>query len=275
MHTLPFPLCIVLFFSACIDAVNHSKNKNAIVVASDAHMIPCALTSLKGLKDNGHFDGPVYLLAPSTANFDTIVIDSLTSMNVSVIKMPMWTKYTYHGSSMAYQRLHIFTSIFFRRFDVVVYFDADSVVQANVSPLFTLVRPHIQVIMRDNGIGIGKGALCANEFRSAVPVDDTPSPGSSCFMIINMRALPPPSVLHHTFQKTLDMYHKAFKFADQSLLNLVFRKGYMVIWPCVHDMRVIGPDESIPPTRGWAYNICKQSDLIIYHDWKKNCMQSM
>ena len=163
----------------------------------------------------------------------------------------------------------------FRQYDRVVYMDADTIVQHRIDPLFDVIMPpNVTIIMRENGAGIHKGSLYKTELTGDVPIADTLSPGGCCLMIINMHALPAPGAMAAQLRRTLNKYHKFFRHADQSLLNVVFRTAYNVMWPCVHDIRVVDPSTTVQ--RGWAYKICgddnDQGALIVSHDYRRQCL---
>jgi len=131
--------------------------------------------------------------------------------------------------------------------------------------------PHIRIVMRDNGWGIGKQDLHKNEYNGVVPVKNTRSPGATCLMIISVKSLDSRDAMASTMHNLLTKFHRAFKYADQGLINMVFRNSYMVLWPCTKELRLVSPDNP-QVKRGWASALCNDSELIAYHDYTKKCL---
>ena len=166
------------------------------------------------------------------------------------------------------------TNPIFRIFNRVVYIDADTVVNSNIALFFELdIPPHITILMRDNGYGVNKGDLYSNEYSRNVPVKNTKSPGTSCLMIINMSLLPSPNTMDLLLRNLLEEHHRAFKYADQGLINMAFRDHYMVFWPCTNGIALESPDNA-QVKKGWAFALCTGADLIVGHDWEKKCMST-
>ena len=251
-----------------------APSRHCIVVACDHKYMPCAMKLFRDLRQTFEYPVEIILLVPMSTVFNEKWNISLANVAVSVHHMDQWTRHRYKGSSDAYQRLHIFTSPTFRQYETVMYIDADSHVQHDITPLFNAIPPNATIVMRDNGVGINKRTLFDNEFsgRHPVGVANTLSPGCSCLFVVDMRRLPTPAVMDKELRQTLHDYHDTFKFADQSLLNVFFRDDYAVVWPCVHDVRVVPSDAQV--RKGWAYAICggESAELIVVHDYRKRCM---
>jgi len=118
-----------------------APSRHCVVVASDHKYMPCAMKLFRDLRQTFEYPVEIILLVPMSTVFNEKWNISLADVAVSVHHMDQWTHHRYKGSSDAYQRLHIFTSPTFRQYETVMYIDADSHVQHDITPLFNATPP--------------------------------------------------------------------------------------------------------------------------------------
>ena len=260
-----------------------------MVTAMDAKYMPCVAKLVPQFRAQGEFYGPIFILAHKDIlqrEEDRLAVRTITEeYDVQLVTYDPWS--TSDGrvdSSANYLRLYIFTDPRFRTWcDIVLYVDADTVIQHPIYPLFELFnQQHKQykiglldyypIIMRDNGHGIGKKSLAEQEFSGPVPISDTLSPGASCQILIDLVALSNTSAIEISLKKMHDQYGQWFKYKDQTLLNVFFRDEYCVMWPCIDN--IILRDRDGPVNTRQNFDTCadQSPNLILIHDWQKRCL---
>lgn len=251
----------------CIVAVPASR-RFCVVLASDSKYMPCALKLIKSLRTLGQFNETLAFIISSKTELEVEHVASLIELGVILRPVVAWSNHTHRGSTAAYHRMNIFTDVYFRQFDAVLYLDADGFVLHDIRPIFqALLKSNSTLLMRDNGIGMGKHDLFKNEFSGVVPgVRNTLSPGASTVMAVNMKKLPPAKTLDIGLKNVLDAHAKHFKYADQGLINAFFRDEYQIMWPCVGSTKIISPDSEVE--QNW-HGGC---ECIYAHDHLKKCL---
>ena len=249
--------------------LDQTNIKRCVVLASNTYFLKCAHKLLGNIRTIGQYDQTLVLIMPTGTILKEADRIQLSELGVEVHFSNVWSDIQFHGSSAPWLRMYIFTDEYFRAFDVVLYMDSDGYVQHDLKPLFEMPSA-TTIVMRDNGIGINKNDLYSNEYSGMVPVQNTVSPGASTLFAVNMSRLENTTYLNDKLKRVLHRYRRFFKFADQSLINTVFRNEFQVIWPCTDKITVVSPDSVV--SRGWARNLCAERDLIYVHDWQKKCL---
>jgi len=179
-------------------------------------------------------------------------------------------------------RLHLFTDPFFRKYNAVIYMDTDGFVQHELRGIFKMTGTNT-ILMRDNGIGISKDSFFKQELLNTkfgqlpnqgdIAMSDTLHPGASCLFVVNMTKLGAPVQIETDLYYILENHGEFFRYNDQTLLNLYFRRQYSVMAPCFPDVIVVHPDQSRNVKMNWHRLACRQTQYIYIHDYMKKCLE--
>jgi hypothetical protein len=149
-------------------------------------------------------------------------------------------------------------------------------VRSPLEPLLLALRDSgATLVMEENGEGVMKKGFYESEFQSADTirniVPDTQHPGGGHIFLVNTSRLPPPPEMKKMLMAALEDYGDIVRYADQTILNIFFRRDFRTFAPC-NPVKVVHPDA--PNTeRHWSLRHCSRKHLIYYHD-RKNCMNS-
>jgi len=177
----------------------------------------------------------------------------------------------WRGGTSAYNRFALFIGDFFREFEAAIYLDVDGTVNGNIIPIFdALLRSNETLLMRDNGIGINKGSIM-QEYKSPPPnMRDTNVSGASCFFAVNLTKLPKVAEMEDIFYDAANVLMNNTKYADQGVLNYIFRRDFSVMAPCT-PVKVVHPDND-EVKKGWYFEHCRSANSIYNHDFSKACL---
>lgn len=287
IHILKSLVCVCSVLFVQLSFADDVKS-TCVVTATDSKYIPCVAQLVPQIRTKGKYYGSILILAHKDllhSEDDRLAVRTITEEHdADLVTYDPWSTANGRVKSPAnYLRLYIFTDPHFRTWcDIVLYLDADTIIQHPIYPLFDLLKQqhqqdsglqhHYPIIMRDNGHGMGKKSLAEEEFSGPVPVADTMSPGTSCQMLIDLVALPNASAIDMSLQKLHDQYGQWFKFKDQTLLNVFFRDKYCVMWPCVDNIVLRGRDELVWKRQNFDTCGDQSPQLTLYHDWQKWCL---
>jgi hypothetical protein len=254
-----------------------TEENHAVIITFNSKFELCAEKLLRSIRREGKWTGTIVAITQKHYVPSEELSNLMKELMVETLQVEPFTDITYHGSSDAFNKFHIFIEPKFRRFSVLMYLDVDGFVNAPLDPLASALRDSQQtLLMRDNGNGIGKPDLYVSEYRDASLIRNvtrnTKNPGSTCMFLVNTTRLPEPSKLKQILQKAVLNHGKNCKFADQSLLHIVFRESMAVMAPCV-PIKVVYPDEDAGG--GWYYRSCPNgnSTEIYHHDIQKKCLR--
>jgi hypothetical protein len=241
-----------------------SISKNAVVTLANADYERCAIKLLHDLRKAGEWTGDIIFIVSYEVGKTTK--DWLNAHNITVF--PIIIEY----DTPHFLKYEIFTNVFFRQYEKILYLDADTTVNLPIRVLFSVTfPPNVWILMRDNGPGMGKYDLHKNEFSKYVPVPNKKNPGATCAFVINMTLLPEPMFINSVLQTLHHLLLKSIKLYDQSVLHVLFLEHFAVFAPC-NPLKVVLSNEVVD--RLWNYQHCKNKTNIFVHDYKKMCMKS-
>lgn len=233
------------------------RPRTALLTLADPSFQSCALQLVRGARRHGWKD-PIYLLSVDLHNFDAKTIKALHRLRVVIIEtnpiLDQWFLKEVKGSyrvrkldPFKFRKMDLFLNPIFRVFERLVFLDADGIIGSKLEPLAQVRIPeNITVLMRQNDKSFGKDSLWSNEaavdaftseqsesFVRRFP--DREKTGSSCFFIVDVKKLQAPV---HIMRNVLDIlcnYRTAFRYNDQSLMNLLFYHNMGLIPWCLWD----------------------------------------
>lgn len=258
----------------------------AVVLVSDNKYMPCTLSLVSSIVKVGRWKGHIILLSGMEFVMTNKTEQILADFCVEVRRVAKWytkklPRATPNPNGSKWLRMHVFTDPFFRKYEKLLYMDTDGIVKHDIRGLFAIADTST-LIMRDNGMGMKKGTLLKSEMFSVkfeqipnqgqIMMSDTPHPGASAFFVLDVTKLPPPAEISQHLYDILATYGGFFKYNDQTLINLYFRRQYSVMAPCFQNIQIVHPDNSMHVKAAWFIEACPISEQIYVHDYKKTCM---
>lgn len=258
----------------------------AVVLASDNAYMPCTFKLVLSIVNAGKWNGDIILLVAREFVMTGKIEEFMATFCVDVRRVDTWVtnillRGTLNPNGSKWLRMHMFTDSFFRKYETLLYMDVDGIVQHDILGVFGIADTNT-VVMRDNGMGISKGTLLKDELfpvkfghlpnQGGIAMSDTAHPGASNFLLVNMKKIAPPSEISAELYDLVARYGIFFRYADQSLINLYFRREYSVMAPCIQDIRIVHPDNSRDVSVDWYRKACLSTELIYVHDHAKICM---
>ena len=262
-------------------------SSTAVVLSCNRAYMPCLLKLVSSILTAGKWQGDIILLV----GVDFIMTNSSKKMlNYACVQVRRVVKWydktlphaTENPNGDKWMRMHLFTDPFFRKYNALMYMDTDGLVQHELRGIFKILDTNT-IVIRDNGIGISKDSffkqeLLNTEFGQLPNQDDTAMtdtlhPGASCLFVVNMTKLRAPVQIEMDLYYILEKYGQFFRYNDQTLLNLYFRRQYSVMAPCFPEVIVVHPDQLDNVTKNWHRVACRQKKYIYVHDYMKKCLE--
>eukprot|EP00966_Prymnesium_polylepis_P034441 800350-Prymnesium_polylepis.1 len=146
-------------------------------------------------------------------------------------------------SPFRFAKLTLFTCEWFRKFDVLIFLDADGIV---VRPFFdeaiaTLDARDDWMLMQDNGPSVGKTSFFRMEFVNGTPptaarphIFDMKNSGQTGIMLIKLHAMPPAKELERRLLWLYQMLPKNLqRHDDQTLILSAFEGKFSLFTMCL------------------------------------------
>jgi len=190
--------------------------------------------------------------------FDNKTIEALKDLHVIIIEthaiFDSWLERSVDNSFYfrdlqpnKFRKMDVFLNPIFRNYDRLIFLDADGIIGNSLEPLVKVRMPSdVTILLRQNDQSFGKNKLWENEYntlsltfsqgwRFGQAFPDRTKSGATCFFIVNVKKLPSPGQLMLQSLDILCNYRAAFKYNDQSIINLLFYHNISLIPWCVWD----------------------------------------
>lgn len=227
------------------DVIQLPLPRVALVTMASPNFLNCSIQLFRAARNHG-WRQPMILLAIDGEAFDSEAMEEITRLGVHVVhtapalddwveNMDVPRNYHYRKLSMThFRKMEVFYNPLFRTFNRVVYMDPDGEIAAPLTPLELMDFPKNKwLLMRQNEATLGKPSMWKAEIapealktterillESRYP--DRTKVGASCWFIVEMAHLPPPRRLLDDSRNILCLFKAAFRFNDQTLMNLLF-----------------------------------------------------
>lgn len=245
----------------------NASTSAALVTMTNSEYLNCTVHVLASAREMG-WNYPILILTHKTATFQESQKEALLNLGVDFVEtspaLDDWLNKS-HGrynfrkpDVIKFRKLELFFNPTFRFFDRLVYIDSDGVVGAPLDPLVHAAFPAgVSVVMRQNDVSVGKRSFWETEldlqalgdrdranFESRFP--NRPTLGASCWFIVDTRALAPVSRLLSESKSLLRAYRSAFRYNDQTLMNLLFYNEMETFpWCTWNELRMFNSTESL------------------------------
>eukprot|EP00746_Dinoflagellata_sp_MGD_P020342 gnl/MRDRNA2_/MRDRNA2_147382_c0_seq1.p1 gnl/MRDRNA2_/MRDRNA2_147382_c0~~gnl/MRDRNA2_/MRDRNA2_147382_c0_seq1.p1 ORF type:complete len:315 (+),score=37.56 gnl/MRDRNA2_/MRDRNA2_147382_c0_seq1:115-1059(+) len=256
----------------------------AVVTMADEHYASCASRLVASVREHGRFDGDIWLLLPSEADRSRVQFE-VEPYHVRIFRTLEESDggVNIHGKgpSLQYEKLQLFTAPVFRKYERLIFLDADGIVQQPLAPLLKVSLPHGQPVALATWWGQSLFSTELNFWRvPSKKVDsihkdhpDRDLVGSTAWMIIDTAHLPSEKELGDGIRRLLLELRAQFTHNDQGLVNLLFQ--HPAFFPVC-----AGPDRlafaNVNATLGAAVKDCctpkSDAQLAFYTHWKKDCV---
>lgn len=220
----------------------HGKNRMALVTMADDKYMRCAHRLVEAARFYGWKQDIVVLTINAT--YSTRMAH-LSLLNVKFVEtqgvLEPWVGDSQRNRTgfrtlepQKFRKMEIFINPFFRRYERIVYMDADGIIHGSMKAIEKAVFPkNKSILLRDNGVGMKKGsfydgeievgALAAQDIKAFMKkYPDRRVSGATCWFMVDMRAIEPADEIIRKASYLLCKYQSAFKFNDQTLMNLLF-----------------------------------------------------
>lgn len=209
---------------------------------ADGGYANCAVQLLESVRGAGRWGGPLLVLVPTgsgTIPLPDSSVARLHELNASLLEVAPeaagGSNIRGAGSATQYAKVQLLTDPDFRKYDSILYLDADGVVGAPLEPLIKLAIPDGRVValptwpttaVKHDGLfarEIDFSTLTpqlADDLRSTYP--DRSLVGITAWFMLKPTRLPEPEAMRQTVDKALDRWRAAFRFNDQGLWNVLF-----------------------------------------------------
>lgn len=213
-----------------------------MVTMADEGYGACALRLIRSIRGVGRWGGSVLVLAPFGAGSRPLMdstVESLRDLHAQVFQVPPETaggaEVRGAGSAVQYAKNALLVDGFFRRYESILFLDADGVVEAPVQPLLMMPLPdgrpialptwpstvvrHESLYTREIHFG-ALSAESASQLRAVCP--DRNLVGITAWFLLKPQRLPPIASMRREVQQALEKWRVAFRFNDQGLWNILF-----------------------------------------------------
>lgn len=260
------------------------NSEMAVVTMADGQYAACASRLIASVRKAGQFEGDVWLLLPSDAD-RTEVQMAIDPYHVRIFRTSVepagGSNVHGKGPSLQYEKLQLFTAPLFRKYQRLLFLDADGIVQHPVDPLLRAPLPHGQPIALATWWGRSLFETELNMWRvSSKHIDsirkeypDRDLVGSTAWMIIDPQQLPSSKSLGDDIRKLLLEFRAQFTHNDQGLVNLLF--SHPMFFPVC-----AGPDHvafaNVSASLGTAVKAScapqNSTQSAFYTHWRKDCV---
>lgn len=253
------------------------KNPYIVVIASDAQYEPCAVKLLADIRE--HWGGGVVWVTDKSYSPSPYILQLYGVANIHARAYDkglgrLLVPQKWRGGTSAYNRFSIFLDVFFRQFEAAIYLDVDGRLHGSLMPIFdALDRSNATLLMRDNGIGFGKGSIMQEYTFPPPNMRDSNVSGATCFFAVNLTKLPKVDDMEDAFYHAANVLMNTTNYADQGVLNYIFRHSFSAMAPC-SPVKVVHPDNDEVKT-GWYSRHCHNTVEIYQHDFKKACLHTL
>eukprot|EP00172_Hildenbrandia_rubra_P003202 Plantae.Rhodophyta-Hildenbrandia_rubra.ctg48351.p1 GENE.Plantae.Rhodophyta-Hildenbrandia_rubra.ctg48351~~Plantae.Rhodophyta-Hildenbrandia_rubra.ctg48351.p1 ORF type:complete len:329 (-),score=30.82 Plantae.Rhodophyta-Hildenbrandia_rubra.ctg48351:1359-2345(-) len=243
------------------------RKRIALVTLSDDYYMPCALQLVENIRGIGGWTRDLYVLTIDgirPEDFRRLMELDAIVLNTSSV-LDEWVPSHQHVKK--FRKMDILFNPIFRQYDQVVYLDADGTIGGPLDALLDVKFPEgNSILLRDNGLAIGKGFLYGNEFKKDLSslldesvyqeftrkFPDHSSPGATSFFVLDIASLKDTETLIKDSIHLLCKVGEIIKYHDQSLMLLQFYHESAIFPSCVLEkIRVIDRVED-----RWRY--CKE-----------------
>lgn len=284
---LPLRLLLVSSSVAAVSYRGSQPRVNspvAVVTMADEHYGACASRLVASVREAGQFEGDIWLLLPADANRAQVQRE-IDQYHVRIFRTAVESAggSSVHGKgpSLQYEKLQLFTAPLFRKYERLLFLDADGIVQHPVVPFLKTPLPDGQPVALATWWGRSLFETELNLWRfpdkkvAALQKEhpDRDLVGSTAWMIIDTAQLPSEKELSDGIHTLLVELRAQFTHNDQGLVNLLFpRPAFFPV--CA------GPDRlafaNVNASLGTAVKACcapkNSSQFAFYTHWKKDCV---
>jgi hypothetical protein len=250
------------------------KEKRLVAVSFDENYEVCATKLIRSIRNKGNWTQDITAIVPTNLAVSLELGNVFSQFKVNVFRVEGISRLIPRNMTSTFNKLLFFTKIRFRVYSAILYLDSDGRVNSPLEPLFAALHDSdAPLLMRENGAGIGKRDLYRGEFTSTKAIENvvanTRHPGSASMLLVNTRKIPHPANLSKVFKNIWNEYRDVMLHADQTILNIVFRKDYKTFAPCL-PVKVVDPD-SEQNQRHWYIRHCVNKEPIYFHHKFEQC----
>lgn len=281
----------LLLVPVVIAAISHrgaqphvANSQMAVVTMADEHYAACASRLVASIRAEGKFEGDVWLLLPSDADRTKVQL-AVDQYHVRIFRTSEessgGSRIHGKGPSLQYEKLQLLTAPLFRKYERLLFLDADGIVQHPLEPLLKVALPHGQPIALATWWGRSLFETELNLWRlPSKKVDslrkehpDRDLVGSTAWMIVDPAQLPSANSMGDDIRKLLLELRAQFSHNDQGLVNLLFpRPAFFPV--CA------GPDRlaftNVSASLNTAVKACcapeNSTNSAFYTHWRKDCV---
>jgi len=217
-------------------------DKALVVTMADGGYGDCAVRLVETVRGAGRWGGPMVVIVPTgqgTLPLAANVTTRLEALNASLVPVGPEPAGGAHvrgaGSATQYAKVVLLVNASFRKYDSILYLDADGTVTAPLQPLLEMPLPanraialptwpsakvsHESLYFREIDFTVLNSST-ANKLRSDCP--DRTLVGITAWFLINPKRLLAPAAMRAQITAALELWRPAFKFNDQGLWNVIF-----------------------------------------------------
>lgn len=246
------------------------KNRphTALITMADPSFQDCALKVIIAARRLSWKDS-IFLLTVDFHLFDKRIVEELKGLSVFIVHtnptFDGWlNKTTYNQENFRslqatkFRKMEILFNPIFRTLERLIYIDADGVLSSSLEPMVTVNFPESStILMRQNDRSVRKQSLWGNEIASEMLSDaqnallvwhypDREKAGASCWFIVDVKKLAPPSILYLESIEILKNFRSSFKLNDQTLMNILFYDKMKTFpWCSWDEIRILDSSEAL------------------------------
>lgn len=224
------------------DTPVYSADDVLVATLADRGYGDCAVRLVESMRDVGRWGGAVAVLVPKEGGSGPLeegVLARLKELRADIIPAALETgggaDVRGAGSVVQYAKNSLLVEDAFRKYETIVFLDADGLARSPLRPLITLSLPEGRVAALPTWpTAMGKhdsfytrevnlAALSSEEeaqLREAAP--DRTLVGITAWFLLKPKRLPPPAVMQTQIREALGKWRHAFRFNDQGLWNVLF-----------------------------------------------------
>jgi len=213
-----------------------------VVTMADGGYAACAIRLIESVRGAGRWGGAVTLLMPTGVGSEPLsvaAVSRLAELGATLVPVGPEVAGGAHvrgaGSAAQYAKVALLVDVAFRRYESILFLDADGIVGAPLQPLLWLPLPAGRVVAMPTWPStqvvheslyareVNFGALtpdAAARLRMACP--DRTLVGITAWFLLRPTRLQPPSVMRNEVDAALSSWRPAFRFNDQGLWNVLF-----------------------------------------------------
>lgn len=218
------------------------SDKALVVTMADGGYGACAVRLLRSVRDAGRWGSSIVVLVPTgdgTLPLHEEDVVALRDLRAALVEVGPELAGGVHvrgaGSAAQYAKVVLLVEDRYRRYDSILFLDADGVVGAPLQPLLQLSLPSGRAVAMPTwpSAAVKHESFYTREVdirplsSEAVAALKTASPdrtlvGITAWFLLQPRRLPSPQEMRRQVTWALEQWRAAFRFNDQGLWNVLF-----------------------------------------------------